>query len=327
MTRTARRTTLLLAAAALIAAPAAAQEGLTVKQKTTYSLGRLGGGELTETVQLLGDRQKTTTEGRIKVLILSRDAGGTSIVRLDEGNVYTLDTRRRQYQVASLADMRTRMERETRELEASAADLRVNEDETRVWVEAEPVLRTGERRSVNGFATEQVLVRMTVMGENRRTGEQSPLFYLTADLWMDPSQTAAARASRDFSLRWAEALGLDPRAAGNPFGTWLKELYRASETVDGYPIVSEFRMEAPAAEGRPSEGGDAPGASTAADPVGAVLGGLARRAARPRQDAQGPTPTPGRSLVFHSTTEVLSIGAGAIATAEFEVPEGFRRRN
>jgi hypothetical protein len=323
MTSTARRTTLLLAAVALIATQGQAQEGLTVKQKTTYSLGRLGGGDLTETVQLAGDRQKTTTEGRVKVLIVSRDASATSIVRLDEGNVYTLDPRRRRYQVVSLPEVRAQMERTAREMEAGA-DVHVEDDEMRMWIEAEPIRRTGERRLVNGFDTEQTVVKLTVMGENRRTGESGPVFFLTGDIWVDASHTAAARLSHQFAHRWAEALGVDPRSAGNPFARWLKELYQASESIDGYAILSEFRMEAPAPERPPVEARDA---SAATDPVGAVLGGLARRATRGRQEAAGPVAAPGRSLLFHSTTEVTSIQTGSIPAAEFEVPQGFRQSN
>ena len=43
-----------------------AQDGLIVEQKTTYNIARVGNGDLTQTMMLLGnDRMKTKTEGWI----------------------------------------------------------------------------------------------------------------------------------------------------------------------------------------------------------------------------------------------------------------------
>ena len=73
--------------AALVAFPVtlAAQAGVVVEQHTTFNIARLTSGDLQQTVSILGtDRAKTVTTGKSKVLIMSVDAGGTEITRLDQ---------------------------------------------------------------------------------------------------------------------------------------------------------------------------------------------------------------------------------------------------
>jgi hypothetical protein len=315
----------IAAAAVLAAAPADAQDGLTVRQKSTVNMGRLGGGDLQQTVMIRGtDRHKMVTEGRMKVLIVSRDAASTEIVRLDEGQIYTIDTRRKQYTTQGIPELRTQMERSQRDLQAAAAP-QANDEEFRMWVTGAEVERSGETRTINGFNTERALMKLTVMGENRRTGEQGPMFHLTADMWIDPSQKAAARVNQAFYRNYVEQLGLDPRSATNPFGKWFQDLYEAMDKIEGYPILTHVVFEAPAQAPAADGGRDA--AASPTDPVGAALGGLMRRASRPREEAPAnPAATPGRSLLFSSTTEVLAISLDSPGETEFAPPADFRKR-
>jgi NACalpha-BTF3-like transcription factor len=303
----------LLAAAAPIAR---AQSGLTVKQKSTIDMGSMGGGELTETVMIHGaDRQKRVTEGRMKFFVISRDASATEIVRLDQGQVYRIDAKKKQAQAQSFAEMRKEVEKAQKEMEkaASAPD----EKNVRVWVESQGVERTGERRSINGFDTERAVLRLTVMGEDLKTQEKSPLFYLSSDMWIAPGQTEAARIQQAFLSGYVEAMGLDVRGAGNPYARYFKDLYVEMDALEGYPILSTLTVEAPAAEGE---------AGASANPVGAVLGGLRRRGNRANEEAKPAASAPGRAVVFRTTTEVLSLSTEAPPPSEFELPEGYRVR-
>jgi hypothetical protein len=301
-----------------------AQDGLTVTQKTTMNMGRLGGGDLQQTVMIRGtDRHKVVTEGRMRVLVISRNAASTDIVRLDEGQIYMLDTRRKNYTTQGISELKVEMERSQRDLQAAAAP-QADEQEVRLWVTGGEVERTGETRTINGFNTERAVMKLTVMGENRRTGEESPMFYLTADMWIDASQREAARVNQSFYRAYVEQLGLDPRSASNPFGRWFGDMYEAMDNLDGYPILTTVAFEAPgeSASGEAREESPAP-----TDAVGAALGGLMRRASRPREEAPAnPAATPGRSLLFTSTTEVLTLSLVTPDDGEFSPPSDFRKR-
>lgn len=326
--RTLAAATFALAAAAPAFAPAplAAQDGVVVSQKTTYNIARVGNGDLTETLMMSGDRMKTKREGRVRFLVFSRDASGTELVRLDEGQVYRIDDRRRQYRVQDLETLRGEIARSQAEAQEAVADTEIDDDSVRIFIETQGFQRTGERETINGFATERGKIEVTVIAENQESGERTPLYFLTADLWIDPSQRGAAQQAQAFHARYVEALGLDPRTEGNPYGRWLGEVYKNMAGLEGYPIRSTLTMEIAAAEGgaqgaQAGGGADAPRA--AADPVGAAIGGLMRRAARPRP--QQPATAPGRQVLFTSTTEVQSISTSPAAPAEFEVPQGYRK--
>jgi hypothetical protein len=319
-------------ALAFSAGTVAAQDGLVVEQKTTYSIARVGNGDLTQTMMLLGDdRMKTKTEGRVRFLVFSRDASGTELIRLDQRQVYDIDDRRRRYQVRSLDQTRSEMESQQQQAQAAVADVQQDDGDVRYTIETDGFQRTGQRQTINGFSTEQGLLKLTIVAEDTRTGEKSPVFYLTADMWMDQSQRAVGRATQAFHMNYMQQLGIDPRTAGNPYGRWLSDLYKQMADIEGYPIRTTITFEAAV---EPGEAAQAPAAErrdqqptasdVAANPVGAVAGRLARRAAQARQQ-QAQEQRSGRPVLFTTTTEVISISTRAPSSAEFEVPEGYRR--
>jgi hypothetical protein len=320
------------ACALLLPLAAVAQDGVVVTQKSTYSIARIGNGELTQTILIRGaDRQKLVTQGRARFLVLSRDASGTEIVRLDEGRIYRVDHRRRQYQSSSFAEQRAELERIQRQAETAAASTRSPED-VRLWIEREPLRRTGQRRTINGFPTEHALLRATVMGESARTGERGPVYYLTAELWLDPNQQQVARITRDFAQAYTSQLGLDVRTTGNPYGRWIAELYQDIGRLEGYPIVSHIAFESASETPLWNARSERQQPSTADAPaglLGATLGAVSRRPERqPRERPipHNPAATPGRPLLFSISTEVLTISIAAADAAEFEVPTGYRPR-
>ncbi len=317
--------TLVAAAALVLATPvlSAAQNGLVIQQKSTYNIASIGNADLKQTVMFQdNDRQKTVTEGRVRFLVFSRDASGTEIVRLDQGQIHRLDDRRKQYQTTSIADLRAEYDKAQKDAQAAAPEAQ-QKDDMRLWVETEPARRTGERKTINGFSTEQVIFKMTVMGENTRTGEKGPVFHLNADTWIDASQTQAGQLSRGFMDAYMAQLGVDPRIPGNPYGPWVKDMFTEIGKVDGLPIVLHLAL-----EGEPEAKGAEAGqqrASDAADPVGAAMGALMRRATRPQQAPTNPAAT-GRPLLLSMSNEVLSISTSAPTASEFEIPAGYRKR-
>lgn len=330
--RSSRCAPIAIATALLLAAtPAFAQGGLVVQQHTNFEIARIASGDLNQTVHLNGaEQQKTVTQGRSKFLVFSRDASGTEIVRLDQGKLYSIDDKKKSYRVQSLEEVRAQLEKTQKEAEKANAKEARDSDDARLYVTVDDVKKTGERKTINGFQTEQSVLRMTVMAENKKTGEKAPLFVLTGDFWLDASQHQAMRANQAFAAAYAQKLGLDPSTAGNPYARWVAELQKESSKLEGYPILATITMESAEEAQAGGSGAQPKGAPTAAsgtptspgDAVGKALGGLMRRAKESKKEE---SPSNGRPVLFRSTTEVKSISTSAPAASEFEVPEGYKQ--
>ena len=300
-----------------------AQDGLAVTQKQTFNIAKIGGGDLKQTVMIRGsDRQKIVTEGKAKVLLFSKDVSGTQVVRLDQGKIYTSEGKKAQYRSQSIAEMRADMEKAQKDAQRAAAENPPESGEARMYVVTDGIQKTGQSKTINGFNTQQQVLKMTVMAENTQTKEKAPVFYLTADMWIDPSQKQAHRNTMAFHSAYVSQLGMDPRnMPNNPYGKWVGDLYKQMAGIEGYPILTNIVMEAAGeSQGNTAQQNDETPAS-AANQVGAALGGLMRRATKPKQEQPAnPAATPGRPVLFSSTTEVQSISTSAPAATEFEVP-------
>jgi hypothetical protein len=317
MQRFIRTTSRALAAAIVIAGPAVltAQPGIVVQQKTTLNVSRITSGDLQQTISILGaDRAKTVTTGKMKVLILSVDAGGTEITRLDQDQVIKLDDKKKKFEIKSLAEMRAEFAKKQQDAEKQAAEAREDED-VRYYVVVDEARRTGERKAINGFNTEQVAVKITVMGEDKKTKKTAPYMYLIGDFWVDPSQAEAARVSSAFAKAQVQALGVTPAMASNPYAKWLKDVESEMSKIEGYPILSTLTFEIAADSTAAAENKEA-----RPNPLGGLGGLMGRKKEEPAKTGSG------RPVVFTATTEVLSISKTAPAASEFEIPAGYTKK-
>jgi hypothetical protein len=317
---------LLVLLATLAGAVPLAAQGVVYSVKSTYSISHLGGGDVTETISILGtDRQKTVTEGRIKVLLFGQDASGTEIIRLDRDKAY-VQAKDGKFRAQDLAEVRARMEESQEKMAAEAPPTAKMEDEdVRFYVESEGIRATGERRTINGFDTRQQLFQATVMAEDKKTGEKTPVLYLTADVWVDPSHQKEARTVGAFAKEYAKHLGMEPGMMANPYARWMREMAEKVRTVEGFPIRTQFRIESD--EPKDSDADETPDASSvAAERVGKAMGGLLRRIRKKPAEAEKPAESaapeaaPGRVLLFQMTQDVTSLSGEAPPASEFEVP-------
>ncbi len=306
-----------LAAAVMVVAPSAltAQSGIVVQQKTTFSIPSVTSADLQQTVSILGtDRSKTVTTGKMKVVIMSVDASGSEIVRLDKDQVIKLDDKKKKFEIKSLAEQRAELEKQQKNAEKQAADAR-EKDDVRYSVVVEEAKRTGQRKAINGFNTEQFAVKLTVMGEDTKTKKTAPYLYLIGDLWVDPSQAEAARTSTAFAKAQLQALGIDPTMAANPYAKWLKDVNAEMSKIEGYPILTTLSFEVAVDSTAAAENKEA-----RPNPLGGLGGLMGKKKEEPAKTGSG------RPVVFTATTEVLSISKTAPAASEFEIPADYTKK-
>jgi hypothetical protein len=106
--------------------------------------------------------------------------------------------------------------------EAKDAKNQTKPDEKPPEVEVDfDVKETGQRKSLNGFDTKEVIMTITLR-EKGKTLEQNGGLVLTSDMWMTPT-VAALKELAEFGLRFAKQL-----AGPETFGASVQQMQTAS---------------------------------------------------------------------------------------------------
>lgn len=340
------RIALALAACLAVASTQALRADVRSDQKTKFQLaGALGkvvnffGGKaardgVTSTVALKGDRMMTTTG----------DSGG-QIIDLAEEKVYNLDLKKKSYTVVTFAQLRQQMEEARKRAQEEAAknpeaDKPAQRDPNAKEVEVDfDVKNTGEKKDINGFATTQSIMTITVR-EKGKTLQQGGGMVLTSDIWLTPSIPAMKEVA-DFHLKYAQKLygpmieGASPQDMASAMAMYpqmkpaLERMATEGRKLQGTAILTTTTIDAvQSAEqmaASQSSAGDAKSSGgSAPTSVGGLIGGFGRRMAKKKEDepavAAGPKD---RATVLTTTNETLKLST-TVADAEVAVPAGFK---
>jgi hypothetical protein len=324
----------------------AANADVRTEQKVRFQLGgvigrmvNIFGGRaaregVTTTVAIKGDRKITMT-----------DQTG-QIIDLAEEKVYDLDVRGRKYKVTTFAELRRQMEEAQKRAAADAKkeqERQTSSDKPQTQEKPEKeyevdfeVKNTNESKTINGFATKQSLVIVTVR-EKGKTLEQSGGLVMTTDIWLAP-RMASMKELVDFEVRYAQKVygpmvaGASPRDMATALAMYpqlkpaLEKMAAEGSKVEGTPILTTVTVDAVAsaeqmAQDAKSGGSSSDSSNAAPTTVGGLLGGLARRGAQQRREEPA---TPSNRATFMTTTsEVLKIETDVAADA-VAVPANFK---
>jgi len=277
------------------------------------------------TIAIKGDRKISTN-----------DTNG-QIVDLAEEKIYELDIRKKTYTVSTFAELRRRMEEARKKAEADAAKMKQEKsadappEQKGKEIEVDfSVKETGQRKAINGFDTHQAIMTI-VFREKGKTLEQAGGLAITSDIWLAP-RIAAMREIAEFELRYARALqgpmvtGASPEemAAALAMYPMLKDglLRMRDEAVklDGTPILTTTTVESVKSEEQlaaEKKSADAESRPSASSGVGGLVGGLARRATKGRDEPKA------RATFMTTTNEILKVTTD-VSAADVGVPAGFR---
>ncbi len=340
------RIALALAACLAVASTQALRADVRSDQKTKFQLaGALGkvvnffGGKaardgVTSTVALKGDRMMTTTG----------DSGG-QIIDLAEEKVYNLDLKKKSYTVVTFAQLRQQMEEARKRAQEEAAknpeaDKPAQRDPNAKEVEVDfDVKNTGEKKDINGFATTQSIMTITVR-EKGKTLQQGGGMVLTSDIWLTPSIPAMKEVA-DFHLKYAQKLygpmieGASPQDMASAMAMYpqmkpaLERMATEGRKLQGTAILTTTTIDAvQSAEqmaASQSSAGDAKSSGgSAPTSVGGLIGGFGRRMAKKKEDEPAAAAGPkDRATVLTTTNETLKLST-TVADAEVAVPAGFK---
>ena len=340
MTRTPTIAALTLTALVLSSYPLHADVRSDQKAHVQFAgmLGRmfnLFGGKaaregVTTSIALKGDRKATITDTN------------EQIIDLAEEKIYDIDLKKKSYTVTTFAELRRRMEEARKKAEEDARkesgrekDKPVASDPDAKQMEIDFDARnTGEKKTINGFDTRQVIYTVTVR-EKGKTVEQGGGMIVTSDQWLAP-KIAAMKEITDFDMRYAKQLygtmlagvSAEQMAAAMAMYPMMKQalgkMTAEGAKIDGTAIQTTTTMDAVkseeqlAAEAKSSESDSK---SSASGGVGGLLGGFAKKVAAKKMG--GDDANKARATFMTITSAVLKVGTD-VSAADVAVPAGFR---
>ena len=333
---TPRKTSLVLALVSVCAYSIHADVRTDEKSRVEFA------GVLGRVVNIFGGkaaREGVTSSIAVKGDRLARMNDTTGqIIDLAEEKVYDLDVRKKSYTVTTFAELRRRMEEAQRKAEENARKENPKEtaqrDPNQKEMEVDFQLKeTGQKKTINGFDTRQVVMTITLR-EKGKTIEQGGGMVLTSDMWLAP-KVAGMNEIADFYQRYAQKLAgpmvagasAQDMAAAMALYPMMKQALGRMNTenvkMDGTTIASTVTFDAVksaedvAQEAKRSDEDSKPRAGRR---IGGLIGGLAKKAAQKKTDANE---TQQRATFMTTTNEVLKVTT-AVGANDVAIPAGFK---
>ena len=250
------------------------------------------------------------------------DATGR-IIDLGEEKVYELDMKRKTYEVTTFEELRRRMrEAQEKAQRETPKEEKPQQEEGKPAKEVEvdfDVKETGQKKSIAGHDTREVVMTVTVR-EKGRTLEEGGGLVMTSNSWL-AATIPAMKELAEFEMRYWKAIA--PEAAGMSaeqmaavvamypmLKTAMERLKSESGNLEGTPLATTTMFEAVKSKEQMAEQGQQGGSGG--------LGGMLARRMMKRDDKPRATIL----TINHETLEVTP----TVAAAELEIPAGFKEK-
>ncbi len=317
----------LIAFAAVLSAEVKTEEKSQVKFEGMMGrmMGLFGGKAAKEgmvgTVAVKGDRKATV-----------RDNTG-EIIDLAEQKIYTLDFKKKNYEVMTFEEMRRRLQEARNEAAKSMREEKPSPDRQ---LELDMSMKeTGQRRTINGYDCREVLMTI-VAREKGKTLEDGGGMVMTSHLWLGPG-IPALKEIADFDERYAKAMGeifglaaseqqMAMAAAMYPgMKDMIGKMQTQSVNMEGAQILTEMTIETVKTKEQMSQE-QSQGGESAEMPSIRGLGGLLGRGLGRKKDSDSSADKPkNRATIMTVTHELLKVTPGA-SDADVGIPAGFKEK-
>ena len=277
---------------------------------------------------------KVSAKGNRKMTV---DDYTGQIIDLDEEKVYTLDMRKKTYEVVTFEEMRRRMQ----EAQEKAAEA-VKTDESKPQpgekeMEIDFSLKeSGQKKNINGFDCREVVLTVTAR-EKGKTLEQAGGMVMTSNIWLGP-KIPAIKEIEDFDQRYQKALqgplgieagSVEQMAAALAMYPTMKDMIGKMQVeqvnMDGTPILTVTTMETVRSPEQVSQEQQEPKEEKADITSLGGLGGLLGRKALGKK----PQPTEGqpvnRASVMTMNHELLRVSS-EVVPSDLTIPAGFKEK-
>lgn len=296
--------------------------------------------------------EPTTSTVAIKGNRLARKSQLTgSVIDLDAETITTINFEKKTYFTMTFAQMKEAMDNAMKQMNQSKDpdapdmqfDIKLND--------------TGQTRNINGIATHEVIVTMTMQGTDQKSGAKGGLNVVT-DSWLAP-KVAGYDEVREFYRRMATKMNWVPGAGGMfnrpDIARGMSEVYKEGAKMDGIPVMQLVKMggtvenapqnsDGSQSQSQPQSTSSSSSSSSSSSPpptsvgsaIGSALGGrfgLGRK--RNQSQDQSSNSTSGQQgsgnngnasgSLMEMTIELTNYSALPADPALFAVPAGFRQ--
>ena len=266
--------------------------------------------------------------------MLHKTADSASVIDLDKETITHIDYTRKTYSVMTFAQMKQAMDEMSQKMQQQKGgggqqvdaqfDIKVND--------------TGNRKTINGNATHEVIMTFTMQGTDAQSGAKGGMDMVT-DMWIAP-KVAGYDQVREFQRRMGQKIAWTPGA--NPMinrpdmQKAMAQLSKEGSKMDGMPVYETVKMGGKM-EGMPdspppqSSRSSNPPPTSVGDALGSALGGRLGGFGRKKKDtpppadsnAGSPDSNSASGSLMEMTMEVTSYSSAPADPASFEVPAGF----
>lgn len=318
--------------AGLVVSASAAHADLTMKETTVIKgLPMVGDVTTHGTVMVSGDRQRQETSTEMSGMMARMMAGGgqesVEIVRLDKDLTWSLNTKEKTYTEVTFQQIRDLMQGMDAEMEDALDEYEDEDGDVELKID---VRKTGRKKQIAGYDTEEVVVTVEGDAEDEDTGEIVRSRWIVT-MWMARDAKGLSEVE-DFNKAMVGKMGFAADGADqfasllSAYAGGLKAMTNAMDDIEGIPLETHMQIEV---EGEESE--DQTSAGIDIGDQGGVAGAIGKRLLGGRgrdtePKAEGPTASAeGFRIVMHSTTVVTEVSTSAVPASMFEIPEGYRR--
>jgi hypothetical protein len=266
---------------------------------------------------------------------MSENAG--QIIDLSEQKVYSLDLRKKTYQVETFAEIRRKMMEAQEKAAKAAKDAKEETDQRPQGQEMEidfSLKESGQSKNINGYDCREVIMTITTRPKGK-TLEQGGGMVMTSNMWLGP-EIPALKEITDFDLRYWKMLDLqgsfgdmEQMAAAMAMYPGMKEMmakFQAQQVnMKGTPIMTVTVMEsaksaeqAAAAQKSQEEQG---GGTTSIRGLGG-LGGMIGKKLAPKKEDSGYKV---RTTIMTVNDELLK-AVNSASDADIAIPAGFKEK-
>ena len=286
------------------------------------------------------------------------------IIDLEEEKAYTLDMRKKSYEVATFEEMRRRLEEAQQKLSAAKSEqafqarvrlIRAPQDEeaqqkTREAVKTDEsgqqpgqkdmeidfsLKESGQKKNISGFDCREVVMTVTAH-EKGKTLEQGGGMVMTSNIWLGP-KIQAMKEIEDFDQRYQKALqgpfgigaGAEQMAAALAMYPAMKEMIGKMQTeqvnMEGTPVLTVTTMELVQSEEQVAhEQQEQKEEQPDITSLGGLGGFLGKKALGKKKQKEQPQ-SANRVSVMTMNHELLSV-SNDVAPADLAVPAGFKEK-
>jgi hypothetical protein len=283
---------------------------------------------LINTVSIKGDRKAT----------ISDNTG--EIIDLSEQKIYSVDFKKKSYEVITFEEMRRRLQEARDQAAKSVRESKQEKPSSDRQMELDVSLKeSGQKRTINGYDCREVVMTITAK-EKGKTLEEGGGMVMTSHVWLGPDIPALNEIS-DFDQRYAKAMGeifgsadsAQQMAMATAMYPGMKDMIgkmqAQSVNMNGSQILTEMVIETVKTQAQVSQEqnqsqnqtGEASGMPSIRG-LGGMLGRGLGRKKEPEGDAGKPK---NRATVMTTTHELLKVATG-VSDADVAMPAGFKEK-